>query len=87
MTLSHIQKHLARETSKMSLSETPAPRYQHFILQLRQELNLSASESPVWRLSLEDPRTGERKGFKNVEELAVFLEKWMTQQSAESQAT
>ncbi len=66
-------------------SETQAPHYQHFILLLRQELNLSAGESPVWRLSLEDPRSGERKGFKNVEDLAAFLNEWMKQPSAEKQ--
>ncbi len=61
----------------MSSSETPTPRYQHFILQLRQELNQTAAESPIWRLSLEDPRTGERKGFRTVDELAVYLKTWM----------
>ncbi|HNB53194.1 MAG TPA: hypothetical protein PK530_14685 [Anaerolineales bacterium] len=61
----------------MSSSETPTPRYHHFILQLRQELNQTAAESPVWRLSLEDPRTGERKGFRSVDEMAAFLKAWM----------
>lgn len=27
----------------------------------------------VWRASLEDPHTGERKGFANVESLLAFL--------------
>jgi hypothetical protein len=66
---------------KMSQSETHPTRYQHFILQIRQELNLSAGESPVWRLSLEDPRSGKRIGFKNADELARFLEEWMKRQT------
>ena len=28
----------------------------------------------VWRASLEDPRTGERKGFANLTDLFTFLE-------------
>ncbi|MCB9135844.1 MAG: hypothetical protein H6636_10495 [Anaerolineales bacterium] len=70
----------------MSQPETPTPRYHHFILQLRQEMNEVASEAPVWRLSLEDPHTGERKGFKDVEALVAFLKNWMQISSGTSPA-
>ena len=30
---------------------------------------------PQWRVSLEDPRTGERRGFACLAELVAFLEK------------
>jgi hypothetical protein len=71
--------------SKMSHFENPTPRYQHFILQLRQELIVSAGEFPVWRLSLENPHTGERKGFRTAEDLAGFLNEWMNTQSGKEQ--
>jgi len=29
---------------------------------------------PAWRASLEQPRTGERKGFSNLDDLGLFLE-------------
>jgi len=38
-------------------------------------LRVWRTESPVltWRASLEDPRTGERIGFENLEHLFAFL--------------
>ena len=33
----------------------------------------SAGGQPVWRASLEDVRSGERRGFANLEQLFVFL--------------
>ena len=59
------------------------PRYHLFILSLWAE----AGSAPNWRCSLENPHTGERKGFKNIEELATFLQAWIAQQSAENQAS
>lgn len=47
-------------------------RHHSFILSLWQERD----EPPVWRLSLEDPHTSERRGFKAIQELAQFLEAW-----------
>ncbi len=59
------------------------PRYHTFLLSLWEE----AGSTPNWRCSLENPHTGERKGFRNVEELAAFLQDWLTQQAAKNQAT
>ncbi|GAB4577691.1 MAG: hypothetical protein Fur0022_04220 [Anaerolineales bacterium] len=64
----------------MSSSETSSSRYQHFILQLRQEV-MPTGKAPVWRLTLEDPHSGERKGFRTVEDLAAFLNEWMNSQT------
>lgn len=47
-------------------------RHHSFILSLWQERD----EPPVWRLSLEDPHTSVRRGFKEIQELARFLEEW-----------
>jgi hypothetical protein len=57
--------------------------YQHFILLLRQAQR-TENEAPAWRLTLEDPRTGERKGFKGVDELAAFLKTWIAGREAGS---
>ncbi|MFQ5858223.1 MAG: hypothetical protein ACE5LU_21680 [Anaerolineae bacterium] len=34
----------------------------------------SGNGKPAWRASLEDPRTGSRKGFASLEALFAFLE-------------
>lgn len=52
-------------------SERPL-RYHTFLLSLWAE----AEAGPDWRCSLEDPRTGERRGFKTIDELAAFLKEW-----------
>jgi hypothetical protein len=40
-------------------------------LRLWQEIG---EDSPVWRASLESPRTGERRGFADLASLVAFLE-------------
>jgi hypothetical protein len=35
----------------------------------------NATETAVWRASLEDPHTGEQKGFADLESLFTFLKK------------
>ncbi|MBK8904762.1 MAG: hypothetical protein IPM53_26520 [Anaerolineaceae bacterium] len=47
-------------------------RHHSFILSLWQERD----EPPVWRMSLEDPHTSVRRGFKGMRELVQFLEEW-----------
>lgn len=65
------------------MSQIPAKpaRYQHFILLLWQEHNGQGK----WRISLLDPNTEVRIGFKNLHELTAFLEKWMKESSEDSQ--
>lgn len=48
-------------------------RYHLVILCLWEE---RGGETPVWRFSLEDPQTSERRGFKTLDELTVFLKEW-----------
>ncbi len=50
--------------------ETCAPRYLSYLLRL---WCAEESEAKCWRVSLEDPRTGERLGFAGLEELFAFL--------------
>ena len=47
-----------------------APRYQAYLLRL---WLAGDDDAAVWRASLEDPRTGERRGFADVESLLAFL--------------
>lgn len=59
---------------------SPTPRHQYFILLLWQDGVDAAQTAPGWRLSLENPQTGERKGFHRVEDLTAFLTAWMQTQ-------
>ena len=58
-------------------SGSPFSRYSHFILLLWEEKH-APDQPSTWRMSLEDPRTGKRTGFTNLEDLMKFLEDWMT---------
>lgn len=51
-------------------------RHHSFILSLWTEGDRPASAPSVWRYSLEDPLTAERRGFKDLAELTRFLETW-----------
>ncbi len=55
----------------------PTRRYQFFILGLRLREDSRPGELPSWRISLEDPHTAERSGFKTLAELDAFLQAWM----------
>ena len=55
--------------------------YQHFILLLWQEHNGQGN----WRISLLDPKTEVRIGFKTLEELTAFLDQWMKTSSVNNQ--
>jgi hypothetical protein len=45
-------------------------RYMAYLLRLWQ---VNTTETAVWRASLEDPHTGEQKGFADLESLFTFL--------------
>lgn len=49
-------------------------RYLAYLLRLW----LVDGEPPVWRASLEDARTGERRGFPDLESAVEFLQEQMT---------
>lgn len=51
-------------------------RYHSFVLHLWQEGNALPNAPPVWRFSLTHPHSGERTGFRSLEELASFLQQW-----------
>jgi hypothetical protein len=57
-----------------NVAETP-PRYQMYVLRCWQERSSDGDETvKVWRFSLEDPRTGRRRGFAGLEALLVSLQ-------------
>jgi len=45
-------------------------RYYSYLLRLWQ---VDGAGTPIWRASLEDPHTGERRGFPDLESLFAFL--------------
>ena len=49
------------------------PRYHAYLLRLWQERPASSERPAVWRLSLEDTRTRQRRGFGSLEGLVAFL--------------
>ena len=57
----------------MQRNQPPAPRYCSYLLRCWQERSLRQSAASVWRFSLEDPHTGQRRGFATFEALVAFL--------------
>lgn len=51
-------------------------RHHSFILSLWVEGAALPNAPPVWRYSLEDPHSVQRRGFKDLAELVRFLEEW-----------
>ena len=57
----------------MSKLEQP-PRYLAYLLRCWQERSQRPEYLPLWRFSLEDPHSGQRRGFASLEALVAFLE-------------
>ncbi len=51
-----------------------APRYRAYLLRCWAEHGPAAPAPAVWRYSLEDPHTGERRGFADLAALLAFLD-------------
>jgi hypothetical protein len=49
-------------------------KYRSYLLCLWQENGRSAADNPEWFFSLEDPVSGVRVGFRNLEAFVLFLE-------------
>ena len=63
-----------------TISQPRPPHYHHFVLLVWEERGADGSHA-AWRLSLQDSQKEARIGFKNLEELTAFLEKWMKDSS------
>jgi hypothetical protein len=55
------------------LSSPNLPRYRAYLLRLWQEQTASSERAAIWHLSLEDPKTSQRRGFDGLESLLMFL--------------
>lgn len=67
-----------RTPLESNVSPTP-PRYQTYLLRCWQERSTQVgSVVKVWRFSLEDPRTGRRRGFASLEALLASLQTELT---------
>jgi hypothetical protein len=53
------------------------PRYHTLLLTLWEERNHDPDLPAVWRFRLEDPRTGQKRGFVSLDGLMVALEQQM----------
>ena len=62
-------------------SNQPPQRYQFFILGLYMQPGSRPNGHSTWRISLENPRTTERSGFKTLTELNAFLQVWMDEKA------
>ena len=65
------------------LLETRPPRYHHFVLLVWEERGADG-QHVTWRFSLQDSQKEERIGFKNLDDLTAFLERWMETSSEEN---
>lgn len=57
------------------------PRYHTFLLSLWEE---HSDGLPVWRFSLENPHTGERLGFKALDEMVAYLRVWVQRPASQT---
>lgn len=68
----------------MSNFLTPRPpHYRHFVLLVWEERGADGVHA-AWRFSLQDSQKEERIGFKDLNELTMFLEKWMKDSSEDN---
>jgi hypothetical protein len=61
-------------------------RYRAFLLTLCEEPSREGIAQPVWRFRLEDPRTGQQRGFASLEALVGALRQVMADAEEERRA-
>ncbi|MBU0496064.1 MAG: hypothetical protein KKA73_18045 [Chloroflexi bacterium] len=59
---------------QLPLARDRQPRYQAYMLRFWETRGSCADCPAVWRFSLEDPHTGERRGFADLKGLLAFLQ-------------
>jgi hypothetical protein len=57
----------------MAIFDKP-PRYRSYLLTFWEERSQDPAATAVWRFRLEDPRTGQRRGFASFEGICDFLQ-------------
>jgi hypothetical protein len=63
------------------------PHYRSYLLAFWEERSQSSGAPATWRFSLEDPRTGHRRGFANLEALAAALQQEIADEWADDKHT
>lgn len=58
--------------------------YSAFILRFWPEAQSHVTPAKTWRFSLEDPRSGARRGFDDLEALLVFIESQLRVEAKEA---
>ena len=66
----------------MSYFDKP-PRYRSFLITMWQERSRDTDVSAVWRFRMEDPHTGQRRGFADFEALVAALQQEIDDSTAE----
>ena len=54
------------------------PRYRSYLLSFWEERSQDPDTPVVWRFSLQDPRTGQRRGFASIERVMASLRRELT---------
>ncbi len=57
----------------VELSSPNLPHYRAYLLRLWQEQAAVPGRAAIWRFMLEDPKTGQRRGFDGLDSLLAFL--------------
>ncbi len=61
------------------------PRYRSYLLTVWEERSSNPNAPPTWRFSLEEARTGQRRGYAGLEALVAALEQELADYRAEEQ--
>jgi hypothetical protein len=67
----------------MSIFDKP-PKTRNFLLTIWEERSQDPALPAMWRFRLEDPRTGQRRGFGDLEEMMAFLHGELDSSGAEA---
>jgi hypothetical protein len=54
------------------------PRYRSYLLSFWEERSQDPDTPVIWRFRLEDPHTGQRRGFASIEKVITFLQTELT---------
>jgi hypothetical protein len=69
----------------MSALDRP-PRYRSYVLRFWEERGHARDRASTWRFSLEDPHTGQRRGFAGLEEVIAAIRSELDQGGDEPQS-
>jgi hypothetical protein len=55
------------------------PHLRAYLLRFWKVSSMGSHQAPIWRFSLEDPHTGDKLGFADLEALFAFLQAELTE--------